>query len=64
MAYPTADIDIQTNVEENVQVDYIIKEVVEATMQTDPAETQDAEVQTNEIPLYTPLVIEVVIRKL
>lgn len=33
-------------------------------MQTNPAETQDAEAQTNETPFYAPLVREVIIKKL
>lgn len=62
--HPTVDTVVQPDVEEDVRVDCIIKEVAEVVVQIDIMETQDGEAQTNEIPLYTPLVREVVIRKL
>lgn len=58
------DTAVQTNVEEDVWVDCIIQEVAEAAMQTDPTEIQDGEAQTDETPLYTPLVREAIIKKL
>lgn len=64
MDFPTIDASVQTDIEENTQADCcMIQEAVEATIQTDPLETQDDEVQTKEKPTYIPLVREAVIRK-
>ena len=41
--HPTMDTAVQTDVEEDVQVDCIIQEAIKASMQTDATETQDGE---------------------
>lgn len=65
MDHPTMDIVVQTDAKEDIPIGYwMIQQVAEAVVQTDPMETQEAETQTEETPAYTPLIREEFISKL